>query len=230
MKRVWHILTLLLLLSSGAIVWIGIPQAPPPPPPAAPKSDGALQLAIPPINFYYVRHGETDSNLKNIVQGLLDTSLNKTGFKQAEEAARHIKDLPITTIITSPLKRARETAKIIADAIDVPVVIVGELKDRSAGILEGKPQERWMEKWKTDKMYIDKAETFQNFSHRVERGLAKALKEPGPILVVAHSGVYTAINKILGAHAKDYLPNAQVLLYKAPSAAPDKGTWTVSEA
>ena len=42
--------------------------------------------------IYYVRHGETDFNLFNVSQGQLNTSLNKTGLKQAQETAEKLKD------------------------------------------------------------------------------------------------------------------------------------------
>ncbi len=60
-----------------------------------------------------MRHGETDANARGVVQGRTDSELNDRGREHAEAAGRFFADKPITKVITSPLKRARETAEII---------------------------------------------------------------------------------------------------------------------
>ncbi len=59
---------------------------------------------------YLIRHGQTDYNLQNIVQGSgIDSSLNLTGRSQAEKFYRHYKDIPFDKIYTSALKRSQES-------------------------------------------------------------------------------------------------------------------------
>lgn len=69
--------------------------------------------------LYVARHGETEWNRKGIISGRSDISLSEVGYKQAEFLAEEVAALktPITKIIHSPLERARETARIVAEKI-----------------------------------------------------------------------------------------------------------------
>ncbi|MFO7962706.1 MAG: histidine phosphatase family protein [Desulfobacterales bacterium] len=67
------------------------------------------------IRILLVRHGETEWNRTRRFQGRCDTPLNETGVRQAEAVAGMLKDEAVTTAYTSPLLRAKETAKRIMD-------------------------------------------------------------------------------------------------------------------
>ena len=60
-----------------------------------------------------VRHGQTEWNRTHRFQGRSDTPLNQTGMDQAGAMAEMLKDESLTSIYTSPLSRAFETADII---------------------------------------------------------------------------------------------------------------------
>ncbi|MDB5085743.1 MAG: yhfR, partial [Bacilli bacterium] len=66
-----------------------------------------------------VRHGETDWNAEGRLQGRQDTELNENGRKQAKLAGIHLKNEQWDAIVTSPLKRAKETAQIIATELGI---------------------------------------------------------------------------------------------------------------
>jgi len=61
-----------------------------------------------------VRHGQTDWNLNKRIQSYTDIPLNELGRKQAQDTAIKLRDVKIDVIYSSPLSRAYETAKIIA--------------------------------------------------------------------------------------------------------------------
>ncbi|MBP5485415.1 MAG: histidine phosphatase family protein [Alphaproteobacteria bacterium] len=63
--------------------------------------------------LYIMRHGETDWNLENKIQGQVDVPLNDTGRIQVVTAAQKIAQLRIHRIVSSDLLRAAETAKIL---------------------------------------------------------------------------------------------------------------------
>lgn len=63
--------------------------------------------------LYIVRHGETDWNNKGLLQGTTDIELNKEGIKQVQELSKIIDLDKIDICICSPLKRTKETAKIL---------------------------------------------------------------------------------------------------------------------
>ena len=89
--------------------------------------------------IYIVRHGETDWNAQEKIQGKMRVPLNKKGRQQAENIANHLKNISIDTFYVSPLERALETASIIAKYHPHAVFTkIPELKEQSFGDLEGK--------------------------------------------------------------------------------------------
>lgn len=89
-------------------------------------------------NWYFVRHGETDWNIVRRTQGSSDIPLNETGRLQAKGAGSTLKERHIDLIISSPQKRAKETAEIIARELGgVEIIIDEELRERHYGVLEG---------------------------------------------------------------------------------------------
>ncbi len=87
--------------------------------------------------FILVRHGQTEWNREERFRGRADLFLNETGLRQAFAAALHIKGWPIAAIYSSPLKRALETAKIIANQLSLPVKPLDGLIDIDFGSLQG---------------------------------------------------------------------------------------------
>jgi probable phosphoglycerate mutase len=88
--------------------------------------------------FYFLRHGETDWNLEGRLQGHTDIPLNATGEAQAVRAAQALMGLGITRLISSPLLRARRTAEVAAEALQLPLTLDETLKERTFGSFEGK--------------------------------------------------------------------------------------------
>ena len=88
--------------------------------------------------FYFVRHGETDWNKIGRIQGLTDIPLNDFGLSQAIEISKHLSNLPISYIYSSPLKRASMTADIISKKIGVKVKTNPLLREVCFGDAEGK--------------------------------------------------------------------------------------------
>ncbi len=89
-----------------------------------------------------VRHGETDWNVAHRLQGSSDIPLNDNGRLQARAAAPMLARIaPVTTVVSSDLSRALETAHIIADAMGADVVTDARLQERSYGAWEGLPED-----------------------------------------------------------------------------------------
>ncbi|MDO4500100.1 MAG: histidine phosphatase family protein [Erysipelotrichaceae bacterium] len=74
------------------------------------------------MNIYLARHGQTRYNKKKLMQGLTDEPLNETGRKQAKDKNEVLKGIKFDAIYTSPLKRAIETASIIADTDESKII------------------------------------------------------------------------------------------------------------
>lgn len=90
--------------------------------------------------IFLVRHGQDTDNAVGILNGRRDTELTELGREQARQVAEKLRDNGVQIICASPLKRAYETARIIAEALKVDEVIVDKhLIERDFGILSGKP-------------------------------------------------------------------------------------------
>ena len=88
--------------------------------------------------FALVRHGQTDWNAQRRLQGSTDIPLNDVGRGQARDAAAALSGHEWDAIVSSPLSRAAETAKLIADGLGLSVDRhVPELTERSFGPAEG---------------------------------------------------------------------------------------------
>lgn len=91
--------------------------------------------------FHFIRHGQTDWNVEGRMQGHTDIPLNATGLQGAKDAIAKLHGLGLHRIISSPLSRAHQTAIIIADALNLPLELDPNLKERSFGSYEGKTKD-----------------------------------------------------------------------------------------
>ena len=87
----------------------------------------------------WVRHGQTDANVSHILQGQSEGTLTETGRKQARQLARHLGDFEIDHLITSDLRRAKETAQFIADEKNIPLEFSEMAREWNVGHLDGQP-------------------------------------------------------------------------------------------
>src|SRR5688572_25968571 len=88
-----------------------------------------------------LRNGETDANAMSIVQRHSHVPLNEVGEQQARRlAARLAAYQPRAEIvISSDLSRAMQTAKIIAQTIEAPIIPDADWRERGLGVMEGQP-------------------------------------------------------------------------------------------
>lgn len=98
----------------------------------------------------FIRHGQTDWNREGLLQGSSDIPLNDTGREQARDALMTVRSMPWDVVASSPLRRARETAQIIADGLGIPLgPAYSELVERDYGDLEGTSAAAAIERWPT---------------------------------------------------------------------------------
>ena len=92
------------------------------------------------MKFYYIRHGQTDWNLAEKMQGgQTEKDLNEKGVKQAIETREKLKNIEYDILICSPMNRAIQTAQIINEGRNVPIIIDERLRERRLGEMEGNP-------------------------------------------------------------------------------------------
>ena len=167
-------------------------------------------MPLPSIPFWFLRHGETDYNAAGLSQGALDISLNATGREQAANAGPLLAGQGITGIISSPMLRTRETTDIVNDFLRLPVEYEPDLREVIFGGMEGKPLLPWFPEWLEGTYTPPNAESFAQVLTRVERAMERALR-PGPLLIVAHGGVFRALRDLMGLPKQGLTPNAMPL-------------------
>ena len=90
------------------------------------------------MKLYLVRHGETDWNKQKRIQGQVDIPLNAFGRSLAKKTAEGLKSIPFDVCYSSPLGRAEETARLILNERDVPIITDNRIMEMAFGEYEGK--------------------------------------------------------------------------------------------
>ena len=94
------------------------------------------------MKLYIVRHGETDWNKSRRIQGQVDIPLNEFGKSLARKTAKGLQNVRFDYCISSPLCRARETARLILEGRDVPILEDDRIMEMAFGDYEGKSLEK----------------------------------------------------------------------------------------
>jgi len=89
------------------------------------------------MRLILVRHGQTQHNADGLVQGRADIPLSELGQRQAAALATALADEPIAAVVSSPLRRARDTAVAIAAVHGLTVLVEPELVEMDVGGMEG---------------------------------------------------------------------------------------------
>lgn len=138
--------------------------------------------------FYFVRHGQTEWNVKKILQGHADIPLNEQGRQEAAALKEHFKDIHFTACFSSDLQRAHETACIVVDGRDVPVIKDKNLREIHIGVFEGKTAQDYAQATAQELATIEPQDLYIG---RITTSLNKLAhgNHQGNVLIVAH-GVF----------------------------------------
>lgn len=151
-----------------------------------------------------IRHGETLWNQQGRMQGQHDSPLTAMGLQQARQLARRLKDVAFTTLYSSDLGRAHQTARCIADATRHEVIAEPGLRERDFGIFEGltnaeikarHPEEHAIFARRDSDYAMPGGESAARFRERVVRTLEEiaARHRDETIVVVSHGLVLDAL-------------------------------------
>ncbi len=157
-----------------------------------------------------LRHGQTEFNATRRMQGHFDTELSQTGWQQAQAAAEMLVGQPIVKIIASDLRRAKDTAQVIGDQLNLPVSLDSRLRETDLGDWQGKTHEEVdsafpgaRARWRFDATWAPpNAETRQEVAARAFTVVEDLLQEVeqwegNTVLIVAHGGTISALTSAL---------------------------------
>ncbi len=163
-----------------------------------------------------VRHGETDWNRARRIQGLTDIRLNDTGRAQARATGQLLARREWSSVVSSPLSRAAETAQIIAAELSLPAPTMLEaLIERNYGDAEGLTDAELSALYAADTPVTGR-ETREAVVRRVVPALMELGEQrpDGSIVIVSHGGVIRsvlmAIDPAAGPHHTAHIPNGSV--------------------
>ena len=145
--------------------------------------------------LYFVRHGQTVWNVENKICGATDIGLTALGHEQAIMTAQKIieEGIAFDEIRTSPLVRAYDTAKHIADITGKPLIIEERLKEQCFGKYEGTP--RHGEEFEAAKKefinHYEGGESMLRLAQRIYNLLDELVQagDEKTVLLVAHNGI-----------------------------------------
>ena len=165
------------------------------------------------MKIIYVRHGETPDNVERRVQGQTSRGLTERGKEQAKGTALKLRTEKIDHIYSSDLRRAVETAEIIAGYHPgVPVTYTKDLRERYYGDWQGKTaaQVHWVERQK--EVYSlgyrpgGDGETIEEIAARLKRVISNAFEKHrnDTVVFVSHGGVGRIFKALMMGRELEY--------------------------
>ena len=160
------------------------------------------------MNWYFLRHGQINSNLNKVYSGRSDEPLNKHGLEQAHQAAELVSLQSIDRIISSPLARAGQTATVVAAANNLKVSFDPAFNEMIFGPWEGLSEARVKQQYPLEwtlwnsqpqELKLRGRETLEQLQARVIAGMrhieaeTKAEGKGNSILVVSHVAVIRVV-------------------------------------
>ena len=144
-----------------------------------------------------VRHGRTVLNAENRLRGRLDPELDAVGLAEADALAEELAAREPARVVSSPLRRAVQTAEAIARRVGVRVQVDRGLIDRDYGSWAGHTKDELIDRWGS----VDAAPGVERPEHVLYRACVVLVQQldflgPHPVVVVSHD----AVNRALLAH------------------------------
>lgn len=157
------------------------------------------------------RHGETDWNREQRWQGWADPPLNDAGRAQARALAEQLQEIPFDAVYSSDLRRAHETAEIVAAPHNVPVVTDPGLREIDVGSWSGLTHAEIAVRF-PDGERTDGESREQHLERVLEAAERIARANPERrILIVTHGGTMRALRGHTTDEPFHPIPNCGVL-------------------
>ena len=151
-------------------------------------------------SVYFTRHGQTIWNVENKICGATDIALTPLGHEQAKQLGARIleEQLHIDEILYSPLVRAADTAKHIAEITGISCREEVRLIEQNFGMYESTPRDGadFREAKKQFVNHFESGETMLHLAQRIYNLLDELREQSGTktCLLVAHNGISRVVH------------------------------------
>ncbi len=156
---------------------------------------------------FLVRHGQTKSNITGYFMGWSNEDINDPGYAQVRSLSSRLAKFPVAAIYTSPLKRAMNTARILAEPHKLELNVLDDLTEIGLGDWQGlhrdEVSQKWPEIWSQSRIdpsvvTFPNGENFQQLTERAVRAFNRMVADSTNrhILAVTHD----AVIRVLAAH------------------------------
>ncbi|MBP1961947.1 histidine phosphatase family protein [Paenibacillus aceris] len=164
----------------------------------------------------FIRHGSTEWNRLGKLQGQLDTDLTDEGREQARLLGLRLANETWDGIISSDLKRAKETAQIISKMSGIPIIGTdNRLRERKYGQVEGttaaEREERWGPEWKLQDLGQESDDELWKRWSELETEILEAYPTQ-KILLVSHGGFIVQVLRVLRMDSEQFLQNTSLTI------------------
>jgi broad specificity phosphatase PhoE len=167
------------------------------------------------LDVYVMRHGETEANVREILVGRGDSPFTRAGRKHPAVVAKHLIEVPLACIYTSPMERARRTTVLVLEGLgrDVPVRVEAAIAEIDAGEFTGLPFDEVRRRVPRDAVLGEfrypGGESWDEVQERAVSFVARLEvrhTEHEALLVVTHAGVIAGlVAKYLGEPIESYI-------------------------
>lgn len=141
-----------------------------------------------PLRLHLIRHGETEWSRSGQYTGRTDISLTELGEQEARALGSHLRDIPFTHVLTSPLRRALQTCELAG--LETTREIEPDLVEWDNGDDEGRTTPEILESRPSWSLFRDGSpggETPSQISTRVDGLLARLRMLDGNVALFSHS-------------------------------------------
>ena len=154
--------------------------------------------------LFLAQHGQTEWNAQGRYQGSPDSPLTALGRVQVRQTAETMRGRGVQRLLCSPLGRAQHTARMVAEAVGIPVEVDAELSEISIGRWEGLPRQEVDEHYPGERARRMRGKDRLSYRHAGGESLTEILERARSMtgrlderttLIVAHGG----INRVLVA-------------------------------
>lgn len=175
-------------------------------------------------NFYIFRHGQSSYNVEGKIQGHTNNSvLTDRGIDQAYATADRLKNKDVEIVISSPLRRAKQTGNIVSKVIQAPLQFDERFTEVNVGVAEGLHYTQAMEqfgdlykKWRSSKtfdedIHFEEGETKRQVRQRVFSALEQYAQSKYKNIAISGHGITLAETLHALDIDKDEVDNGEII-------------------